>query len=400
MEKKATIQDLIGLEYAKLGFFREAQDMIAELQASNRELADKQRHIQAILDGITDVMVVLSLDFRLTSVNGVFQEVFHEAEPLGKFCYQVMHQQDQPCAGCPALVARDTDQVSRQLLIFPVNGRNRHFEITASPLRDSDGKPSHILILRRDVTLEKEYQAKYYQAETMATMGVLAAGVAHEINNPLAAISGFAEGLKRRLPKLSTQAEPELVEDFSEYIGIILKECNRCREIVQNLLTFSRQKQNDFSPVDLNSVVTDTLKLLRGHLKGHPQDLIRLELEERLCRISGVESQLKQVLLNLLLNALDATREGGKITVRTVADNGWVVLDVIDTGCGISSEHLSKLFEPFFTTKPVGKGIGIGLSTCYNIVNTHGGEIMACSEEGRGSTFRVKLAVRCSDDRL
>jgi two-component system NtrC family sensor kinase len=398
MEPKATIQDIIGLEHAKLGFFRDVQEKIAELQALNQELADKQNHLQAILNGITDVMVVLSPDFRLISANEVFHEVFKVDEPIGKFCYQVMHQQGQPCADCPAAVARDTNQVRRQLIIYPVNGRNRHFEITASPLPDSEGKPSHILLLKRDVTLEKEYQAKYYQAETMATMGVLAAGVAHEINNPLAAISGFAEGLKRRMARLSTQAEPDLVEDFSEYIGIILKECGRCREIVQNLLTFSRQKQNDFSPVDLNAVVADTLKLLKNHLKGYPPDLIRLKLSEPLPYIDGVESQLKQVLLNLLLNALYATKEKGKITVRTFTEDGnWVVLDVEDTGCGISSEHLSKLFEPFFTTKPVGKGIGIGLSTCYNIVHSHGGEIMACSEEGRGSTFRVRLSARCTD---
>ena len=399
MEPKATIQDIIGIEHAKLGFFRDVQEKIAELQALNQELADKQRHIQAILDGITDVMVVLSPDFRLISVNEVFHEVFKVDQPIGKFCYQVMHQQGHPCADCPAVVARDTNQVRRQLIIYPVNGRNRHFEITASPLHDSEGKPSHILLLKRDVTLEKEYQAKYYQAETMATMGVLAAGVAHEINNPLAAISGFAEGLKRCLVRLSTQAEPDLVEDFSEYIGIILKECGRCREIVQNLLTFSRQKQNDFFSCRSQRCGGRYTEAAQTPPQGLPARFIRLKLEEPLPYIDGVESQLKQVLLNLLLNALYATREKGKITVATSTEDGnWVVLDVQDTGCGISSEHLSKLFSPFFTTKPVGKGIGIGLSTCYNIVHSHGGEIMACSEEGRGSTFRVRLSARRGDD--
>ena len=140
-----------------------------------------------------------------------------------------------------SLTAREDNQICRHLSIYPVDGKNRHFEITASPLRNPDGKPCLILLLMRDVTLEKELQAKYYQAQQMATIGMLAAGVAHEINNPLTAISGFAEGLKRRLPRLERKIDKELADDFNEYLGIILKECQRCQEIVQTLLTFGRQ---------------------------------------------------------------------------------------------------------------------------------------------------------------
>lgn len=292
------------------------------------------------------------------------------------------------------ITARDTNEVCRQSVIFQLNGKNRHFEITASPLRNSEGKPCHILLLKRDVTLEKEYQAKFYQAETMATIGVLAAGVAHEINNPLTAISGFAEGLKRRLPRLAGNVDKDLEDDFQEYVGIILKECRRCQEIVQSLLTFGRLKSSDFAPVDLNVLVADTLKLLKNHLKQYPKDLIRLELDGLLPRVEGNESQLKQVILNLLFNALDAVKGNGSVRLRTVSKKEWVGLSVEDTGCGIPAEHMNKLFEPFFTTKPVGKGIGIGLSTCYNIVHNHGGEIIVCSEEGKGSTFLVRLPRR------
>jgi two-component system, NtrC family, sensor kinase len=392
MEPKPTLEDLIGIEYAKLGFFREVQEKIAELQASNLELARKQRHIQAILKGITDVMAVLSLDLRIVSVNHWFYDVFGEAPPQGKFCYEVFRHTAQPCSSCPVITARDTNQVSRQQLIYPVDGKNRHFDTTASPLRTPQGEPCHILLIKRDVTLEKEYQAKYYQAETMATMGVLAAGVAHEINNPLAAISGFAEGLKRRLQRLGNGVDAELLEDFHEYTGIIVKECERCQEIVRSLLTFGRQKSADFSPVNLNALVTDTLKLLQNHLKQYPENHIRLDFDEWLPSISGDASQLKQVILNLLFNALDATLAKGSIKLRTfVGSEKWVGLAVEDTGNGIPAEHLNKLFEPFFTTKPVGKGIGIGLSTCYNIVHTHGGEIVVCSQQDQGSTFLVRL---------
>jgi signal transduction histidine kinase len=283
------------------------------------------------------------------------------------------------------------------MMIYPLKGKNRHFEVTASPLRDPDGTPSSILLVKRDVTLEKEYQAKYYHAEKMATIGLLAAGVAHEINNPLTAISGFAEGLRRRLPKLqgcfdTMAGGSNLREDFQEYLETILNECNRCRDIVSRLLTFSPREKVEFYPIDLNQLIVNVLKLLRHHLKSKPPDFIQLDLAASLPPIKGAAAELKQVILNLVLNALDATQNEGDITLRTwKRTDGHVILAVEDSGCGIPPERMHKLFEPFFTTKPVGQGIGIGLSTCYNIIKQHGGEITVTSEEGKGTTFFVKL---------
>jgi signal transduction histidine kinase len=393
MKKSApTLNDLIGIEYAKLGFFREVQEKIAELHASNLELTRKQHHIEAILNGITDVMVVLTPDLRIESVNQVFHTVHHDCNPHGKFCYEVFRDSDRMCSSCPVATARAANQVCRQHLIYSVAGKNRHFEVTASPLRNPQGAPCRILVLRRDITMEKEYQAKFYQAEKMATIGVLAAGVAHEINNPLTGISGFAEGLRRRLPRLKEQVDKDLADDFDEYVGIILRECKRCQDIVQNLLTFGRQSLSSFSSVDLNALVIDILKLLQNHLKQYRKNIISLKLDKSLPAISGDASHLKQVILNLLSNALDATREKGTIAIRTfVEDDGWVGLTVEDGGCGIPAENLDKLFEPFFTTKPVGQGVGIGLSTCYNIVQKHGGEIIVSGRDGEGATFHVRL---------
>jgi signal transduction histidine kinase len=286
--------------------------------------------------------------------------------------------------------------VCRENAIYSISadGNNRHFHLTASPLRDSEGNPSQVLLLVRDVTLEHEYQAKYYQAETMATVGVLAAGVGHEINNPLTAISGFAEGLTRRLPKLFGRIDDEVYQDFDEYLGIILKECERCREIVQSLLTFSRQKSSEHIRVPVNSLISETIRLLRHKLKQFPENHVVLEFDESIPDIKGDPSQLKQVVLNLVLNALDATSLKGSIRVKTYRINeDWIGIAFKDTGCGIPAIHLGKLFEPFFTSKPVGKGIGIGLSTCYNIVQDHGGEIVVCSQEGHGSTFQVRLPI-------
>ncbi len=395
-EKDATtLDDLIGIEYAKLGFFKEVQEKIAELQASNLELTRKQRHIEAILNGITDIMVVLTPELRISSVNKVFHTVHREIDPRGKFCHEIFRGSEHVCSACPVAEARDANEVRRRLLIYPVGGKNRHFEVTASPLRNPQGAPCHMLVLRRDVTLEMEYRAKFYQAEKMATVGVLAAGVAHEINNPLTGISGFAEGLRRRLPRLRLQADKDLVDDFEEYIGVIMKECKRCQDIVQNLLTFGRQSLSAFTPLDLNALALDTLRLLRSHLKQRPADLIALDLDASLPEVEGDASHLKQVILNLLTNALDATGEKGRVVIRTLKEpDGFIGLKVEDSGCGIPTENMDKLFEPFFTTKPVGKGVGIGLSTCYNIVQKHGGEIVVTSRDGEGSVFHVRLPVR------
>ncbi len=391
MKPPPTLEDLIGIEYSKLGFFREAQEKIAQLHASKEELERKRQQVQAILDGITDVMAVISPGGRITSVNHVFSEVFGNDPPEGRFCFEVFRGSDRPCHPCPARAARDTNRVCRQEHIFSVAGVKRHFEITASPLRDPQGRPCHILLLKRDVTVERDYQAKFHQAEKMATVGILAAGVAHEINNPLTAINGFAQALKRRLPGIEGFLPEDFKDDLKEYLGIILDECARCQEIVQGLLTFSRQSSGSLTSLDVNGLVRETARLLRHRLKEFPADTLRLDLSDPPAPLQGNPSQIKQLILNLLLNALDAVEEHrGTVTVRTYCDpSAAFCLEVADTGCGITEDNLGKIFDPFFSTKPVGRGSGIGLSTCYNIARSHGAEIQVESREGEGSIFRV-----------
>lgn len=397
MKRETTIEDLVGLGHTKLGFFKEVQIKIGELRAFNLELETKRQEIQSILDGITDIVADVSLDFRIRTVNQSFFKLFPIANPRNSFCYRTFRNRSRPCRDCPLLEAQRTNRPCRQTVILPLLGKNHQFEITASPLRDAHGSPISILIVKRDITLEKEYQAKYYHAEKMATIGLLAAGVAHEINNPLAAISGFAEGLKRRLPRLQAalgQADgfQDLAVDFEEYVGTILNECDRCRDIVQGLLTFSPRQNAEFARVDLNQLVEDVLRLLQHQLRRYPPDSVRLALAASAPEARGVAPELKQVVLNLVLNGLDAIRDGGQITLLTAPSGEQeVVLHVVDTGCGIAPEHMAKLFEPFFTTKPAGQGTGVGLSTCYNIIRQHDGEIQVASKSGRGSTFTVRL---------
>jgi hypothetical protein len=271
---------------------------------------------------------------------------------------------------------------------------NRSFDLVASPMSQGVGEPSQVLLFMRDVTREKEYQMQFMQAEKMATVGVLAAGVAHEINNPLTSILGFTDGLKRRLPRLEDKVDPEVMEDVREYVQTIRQEGQRCQEIVQNLLTFSRPKNSPFGKVNIRRLVTDCLKIIHYRLKKCPLVSVQLRIDSDLPFVYGDEAQLKQVVLNLLTNALDALSGQGvlKIVVSTESDR-TVSLEVEDSGPGIQPEYLERVFDPFFTTKPVGEGTGIGLSTCYNIVQAHSGRIYVCSEPEKGSNFRILLPV-------
>ena len=392
MPHTTTLDDLIGIEHCKLGFYQELQQKVEQLKSSNLELEKKRKEIQALLDGITDLMVVLNEDLTIQRVNHVFTEWFPGVDPIGQNCHRIFRGREDRCDDCPALRALDQDRIVKDLCIYKVGDTFKHYEIIASPLKTSPTGEPQVLLFKRDVTREKEFQAQFYQAEKMATVGTLAAGVAHEINNPLTAILGFAEGLKRRNAKLKGAIDTELLADFREYTDTIIKECLRCRDIVQTLLTFSRPNAASLGHVDLNQCVTDTLFILKHHFKEHHELTVQTELEEQLPAILGDESQLKQVIINLLTNAFDATAGRGRILIRTLTEEAnRVTLIIEDSGCGIPLEARDKLFEPFFTTKPVGKGIGIGLSTCYSIVNNHHGEISVTSAVGKGSSFKVSL---------
>ncbi|SDK37531.1 hypothetical protein SAMN05660337_0255 [Maridesulfovibrio ferrireducens] len=394
MSKNTSLLDLIGIEHNKLNFFQELQNNIQELTTLNLQSEDQRREIAAILDGITDVMMVLSEKLEIISVNHVFEQLFPGINPIGKTCYSLFRNVDHPCSECPAFRALSTNSVCKETAIFRIDNKNMQFDMVASPLKNPDLTENRILIFKRDVTLEKEYQAKFYQAEKMATIGVLAAGVAHEINNPMAAVAGFAEGIQRRLARLDDSVPEELAEDLNDYTNTILKECLRCQDIVKTLLSFSRPIAADFLPVDFNQVAKDTLRLLDHQFRKRKNIHLIIELTSPLSHIYGDEAQLKQVILNLMTNAIDAVGESGEIHVKTFTENNQVGLKVSDSGCGIPPENKDMLFEPFFTTKSVGHGIGIGLSTCYNIVSEHKGEIIVDSSPGKGSCFTVLLPIQ------
>jgi two-component system, NtrC family, sensor kinase len=241
-------------------------------------------------------------------------------------------------------------------------------------------------------TYEKlqEAQKRLSRSEKLAGIGTLAAGVAHEINNPLASVASCAEGLMNRMDNLDFKSKDDK-EVFPDYLKTIFDETYRCKSIISKLLDFSRRHEPVFDKVDIKGLVSDVVKMT-----GRQKELKRLDIELNFSPepliIFGDSNQLKQVFLNMILNAIDATRDGGKIKISTIKNNNCAQVMFEDTGCGIASENVDKIFEPFFTTKTPGKGTGLGLSICYGIIEDHKGKIFVNSNGiGNGTTFTISL---------
>jgi two-component system NtrC family sensor kinase len=247
-----------------------------------------------------------------------------------------------------------------------------------------------ISLQEREKSQRAESETKLLRSEKQASIGKLAGGVAHEINNPLTGIFTFTDMLLRR---------KDLQEDVRGDLETIAQETERVRKIVKGLLDFSRQTELDREPSDVNRLIRHTMSLVENQalIKGVS---LNFEPGEGLPMITLDRNQMQSVLLNIIINALDATDAGGSISVTSgigvstshPGRNGIEIL-FTDTGCGISPENLNKLFDPFFTTKDVGHGTGLGLSVSYGIVERHGGTIWVQSKVGKGSTFKVWLPI-------
>ncbi|MCS7173273.1 MAG: ATP-binding protein [Armatimonadetes bacterium] len=239
------------------------------------------------------------------------------------------------------------------------------------------------MVAERTQQLERT-QARLVQSEKLAALGQLVAGVAHELNNPLTSVLGYAQLL---------EAGELEGEDARRALGIVLQEADRARRIVQNLLTFARQQAHERGPVDVNAALEQTVALRRYELERAGVEFV-LDLAQDLPPIEGDLYQLQQVFLNLINNAAQALAGGrGRIEIRTTHREGRVVVEVADTGPGIPPEHLHRIFDPFFTTKDPGQGTGLGLSISYGIVRDHGGEIYADNRLEGGARFVIELPV-------
>jgi two-component system, NtrC family, sensor kinase len=264
-------------------------------------------------------------------------------------------------------------------------GKYLTLNVSITPLVSKSGDRIGRLLLFDDVTQRERMEEQMSQTEKLTSLGLLAAGVAHEVNTPLAVISNYIQMLAKQMP----EGDPR-----QGIIDKIVKQTFRASEIVNNLLNFSRTGASELADIDVNRVVEETLSLVAHPLKTSQVQVVK-QLGQGLPSVRGSANKLQQVFLNLFLNARDAMPGGGMLEVRTTAHNGSVAVEVADTGAGIPREHIHRIFDPFFTTKANGRGTGLGLSVSYGIIKEHAGKIDVRSTPGKGTSFHVEFpAVR------
>jgi two-component system NtrC family sensor kinase len=289
----------------------------------------------------------------------------------------------RPLADALEAILRGEQVDNLELQIMRGNGNAGQFSVNLSPMRDEQGNINSIVVVMTDITDSAELRGQLVHAEKMAAVGQLVSGVAHEVNNPLTAILGFADLLMEN---------PEIPESARKDLRVILQEAQRTKQIVQNLLSFARQMPPQRNPVQLNLILRRTIQLRAYDFNSHGVEIIE-HLDEVLPDVMGDAHQLQQVFLNILNNAYDAVHEIGRparIEIMSTKSGEAVEVSFRDNGYGIS--HPDRIFDPFFTTKEVGKGTGLGLSICYGIVKEHGGEILCHNNtDGPGATFVVRF---------
>ncbi|GAC1703074.1 MAG: hypothetical protein NVS9B4_10090 [Candidatus Acidiferrum sp.] len=260
-------------------------------------------------------------------------------------------------------------------------GKTLLLNVSITPLVSKSGERIGRLLLFDDVTQRERMEEQMTQTEKLTSLGLLAAGVAHEVNTPLAVISNYIQMLAKQMP----EGDPR-----QGIIEKIVKQTFRASEIVNNLLNFSRTGVAELTDIDVNHVFEETLALMAHPLKTSQIQVVK-QFSQTLPPVRGSANRLQQVFLNLLLNARDAMPGGGMLEVRTAAHNGSVEIEIADTGAGISREHIHRIFDPFFTTKGVGRGTGLGLSVSYGIIKDHAGKIDVRSTPGKGTSFHVEF---------
>jgi two-component system NtrC family sensor kinase len=385
------IDSLLGLESSKIGFYSEVKQKIQELEAVNLGLRFKQMELQTIFDAISDGVVIYDSKKLVQHRNHVCPQLFPRETLVGTGCRALFHPETRSAPdSCPVEKALAGQNCQWSFTASTEkHDRKQFFEVTATPI-ENPGGGYRALIFLRDVTQKRMQELNVLQAEKMSSIGILAAGVAHEINNPMNSVAGYAEALQRRLKNCPELREDKRLEDFGPYLDVIIREVYRCKSIIDNLLSFSRKSDGSKGEVHLNAIIREVLQLLQ-HKSRYESILVRETLAESLPVMHGDAGALRQVFLNLLLNAMQAIRDEGTVEVTTRSVPGWLEARVTDTGSGIPAEMIDQIWNPFFTTKTVGQGSGLGLALVYDIVKHHGGEIAVTSTVGKGTEFIVRF---------
>lgn len=347
------------------------------LNEKNESLKAEKELLRTVVDGIGAGMALFDTDKRIIWWNSIFAKWFG-TENL---------RQNLPCTeilqgdGIDCLLAKNGKVISLE-----VDGNRRYIRQMFYGLTPGSQENAAYLLLLEDVTHQVVMEARVIETDKMAAVGLLASGVAHEINNPLAIVSAHSEDL---LDRMREESPGPASEEIIGVLKIVSEQIIRCKQITERLLHFARRGRQGRDLVDIGVATVQTVMLLRHRAKQKGVNL-QTRLEEGLF-VLGNENEWQQVVLNVLTNALDASSKGGEIEVRAWRENSQIHVEVKDEGQGIPANNLKKVLDPFFTTKPAGQGTGLGLFVSYGIVQKMQGYLMIDSVEGEGTTVRITL---------
>lgn len=359
--------------------------MAEHLTGSLRELESQRAYLQDLIDSLQDGLVVVDREMRIELANQTALQTWGRDDLVGLS----LRETALNAAAEIAFRTLQTGELTRKEAELGLHGEPMSFEIYCSPVWGRQGEVLRVIVLFRDVTERKLFERQINRAERLASVGQLAAGVAHEINNPMAAITTCAEGLERYLDSdLGIAADQK--REVQEYLTTIGEAASRCKEITQRLLSVSADEAEvGFQVVDLAGTVREVVTLV-GHEAEHRNISFQSGINGQ-CRVLGDPKKLAQLLLNLILNSMEAVSAKGQVKVSVGPKDDFVEIRISDNGCGIPEAHLDRIFDPFFTTKREGRGTGLGLSICEGIVRQHQGRIYVRSEEGIGTDVAVLL---------
>ena len=365
-----------------------------EVERRTAEAVAQRRFTEAIIDSLPVSLYAVDRERRIVAWNrnrelggqGIPRE-----EVMGRNVFDVLTRQPRETLEREFARAFETGQIERfEQESAGADGATKHWLVSKIPMRAEGAEVSHVITVGEDITDRVLANRAVAHSEKLAAVGRLAAGVVHEINNPLATIAACAEALETRVAEGAFGGSKD-VDDLREYLALIRSEAFRCKAITNGLLDFSRNRAGEHEPVSLAEVVESAVRLLQHQKRAKQGVEFVVEVAGDLAPVVGDEGQLQQAVIILAENAIDAMPQGGRLTIRARNEGAGVAVEVADTGVGIPAENLAKIFEPFFTTKEIGRGTGLGLAVCYGIVKEHGGHVGVESAAGRGTTFTLTL---------
>lgn len=360
-------------------------DDITEREQLQEDVRRAERHLTSVVECATDLVVSMSLDGQIASWNRAaevasgFAASEAKGRPLSSLCAEA---HGQAMDGVVRDIGRGKPVQNAEVALRTQEGREVPIAWNCAPMWDDQGKVAGVVAVGRDLTERRRMEAEILHASKMASLGVMAGGIAHEVRNPLGIINAAAQLLAER---------PDDERLCAEVLERIRSSVQRASLTIENLLSFANPSTQHRESVDVNALVEETLRLLASRMTQERLN-VQTDLQPGLPSLQANRGLLQQVFTNILLNACNAMPQGGTLMMATRAHpRGQVEIRFTDTGCGIAPEHLTRIFDPFFTTAPVGQGAGLGLAISYSIIQQHQGSIEVESEVGKGTTFTIRL---------